>query len=279
MLAPLAVALAGLLAGAAADDDPPARVVLQAAADEEAVPWGVVDELVDGDVLRVRVTAGEAGRPGTVMQCSTTCWNRFPVTFDDAGVAVFQYELEQRACDPVTSCVVRVEIGARAAMAFTVFGGPAPPAPRVTLEPAGPVAPGAVVTVAVDGLAPGAPARAAFCADGNCRGEGVERADDAGHVALDVTVGARCRHRGTGADCGIAVVAGSSRVVVPVSFVAEPSPKYDVARVVSGLVLAAALLLVAWWIVATTNWRPPAEAAVPDPDAGGGAPTARRGTG
>ena len=193
-----------MLAIAAADDDPPA-MVLQAAAEEDAAPWVALDELVDGDVLRVRVTDGEAGALGTVMQCSTACWNRYPVTFDDDGVAVFQYELERRDCEPASSCVVRVEVGDRTAVGFTVFGGPAPPAPSVTIDPSGPVTPGDAVTVTVDDLAPGAPVRASFCAGSDCGGGHVGRADDAGHVAMTVTIGDRCF------DCGIAVVAGSSR--------------------------------------------------------------------
>ena len=79
-------------------------------------------------------------------------------------------------------------------------------------------------------------------------------------MSLDVRVGERCR------GCGIAVVAGSARVVLPVSFVAEPAPQYEPARLVAGLLIAAVLLVVAWRIVVTTDWRPPAEAAVPDPD-------------
>ena len=39
------------------------------------------------------------------------------------------------SCEPASSCVVRVEVGDRTAVGFTVFGGPAPPAPSVTLDP------------------------------------------------------------------------------------------------------------------------------------------------
>ena len=91
MLALLAVSVAAsLLAGAPPPDDRQ-PVVLHAVLDEGAQAWAVVDELVDGDVLRVNVTDGEPGETGTVSQCSTSCWNRYPVTFDADGRARFQY--------------------------------------------------------------------------------------------------------------------------------------------------------------------------------------------
>ncbi len=257
MLALLAVSVAAsLLAGAPPPDDRQ-PVVLHAVLDEGAQAWPVVDELVDGDVLRINVTDGEPGETGTVSQCSTSCWNRYPVTFDADGVARFQYELERRECDPSSSCVLRVEIGRRAAVAFTVFGGQAPAPPAVTVTPTGPVAPGGQVTVQVDGLAPGSRAQVSFCAE-ECRGRQVGSADRSGRVVIDIRVGARC------GDCGIAVVAGSSRTVLPVQFVPPPSPDYDPARLVAGLALAAVLVVAAWRLVVVTDWRPPSEAAVPE---------------
>jgi hypothetical protein len=260
VLALLALALAGALASPGPDDAPP-RVELQAIPRDESddAAWPVLDDLADGDVVRVRVTGGEPGRVGGVAQCATSCWNRFPVTFDDEGVAVFQYELDRAGCEPDSSCTLRIAVEDRSAVAFTVFGGPAPPAPSATVEPPGPVEPGAVVTVTVEGLAPGAPVRATYCRR-SCEGgpTGVAGAD--GELALDVRVGERCR------GCRIAVVAGSARVVLPVSFVAAPAPQYDPARLAAGLLLAVVLLVVACRLVVTTDWRPPAEAAVPDPD-------------
>jgi hypothetical protein len=241
----------------AGPSDGPAPVELRAAIADDAPTWAVVDDLADGDVLRVRVIDGEPGRGGTVAQCSTSCWNRFPVTFDADGVARFQYELDRRSCDPQASCVVRVEVGARTAVAFTVFGGPAPPAPTAVIVPDGPVAPGAQVTVQVDGLAPGADVQLSFCAEA-CGGRRVAAADETGRATLTVPVGARCD------GCGIAVVAGSSRAMLPVRFVAAPAPRYDPMRLLAFLALAGALLAVAWRLVVTTDWRPPSEAAVPD---------------
>ena len=94
-------------------------------------------------MLRVRVTGGEPGLGGDVAQCATSCWNRFPVTFDDEGVAVFQYELDRGAVSRTRRASLRVHVGDRSAIGFTVFGGPAPPAPQVTTQPSGPVEPGA----------------------------------------------------------------------------------------------------------------------------------------
>jgi hypothetical protein len=96
-----------------------------------------------------------------------------------------------------------------------------------------------------------------FCA-GACGGRHVGPADDTGRATLSLRVGSRCD------DCGIAVVAGSSRTMLPVTFVAQPAPRYDPARVLACLVLAGALLVVAWRLIVTTDWRPPSEAAVPD---------------
>jgi hypothetical protein len=257
VLALLAVSVAAsLLAGAPPPDDRQ-PVVLRAALDEGAQAWPVVDELVDGEVLRVRVPDGEPGATGTVSQCSTSCWNRYPVTFDADGLAQFQYQIERRECDPSSSCLMRVEIGLRVAVAFTVFGGPAPAPPTVTVTPAGPVAPGGEVSVHVDGLAPGSRAQVSFCAE-ECLGRQVGAADRSGRVVIDIRVGGRCE------DCGIAVVAGSSRTVLPVRFVPPPSPDYDLARLVAGLALAAVLVAAAWRLVVVTDWRPPSEAAVPE---------------
>lgn len=256
MLALLAIAAAGIVVVATPTDDQQ-QVVLRAAADEAWPAWPMIDELSDGDVLRVRVTDGEPGGTGTVAQCGTSCWNRFPVTFDDEGGAWFQYQVERRECDPESSCRLQVDVGRHVAVAFTVFGGPAPAAPTVSLTPAGPVASGDVVTVRVDGLGPGARARASFCAV-ECIGNYVGSADRSGHVTLEVPIGGRCD------DCGIAVVAGSSRTVLPVRFVPLPSPRYDPARLVAGLAAALALVLLAWRLVVTTDWRPPSEAAVPE---------------
>jgi len=75
-----------------------------------------------------------------------------------------------------------------------------------------------------------------------------------------VTVADRCD------DCGVTVITGASRRILPVEFVPLPVPRYDPSRVAGGAIAAVALLLVAWRLVASTNWRPPAEAAVPDVD-------------
>ena len=207
----------------------------------------------------VRVTGGEASTTGRVAQCRATCWNAFPVRFDDDGVAQFQYQLEQRDCRPTDPCLVRTTSGERMASAFTVFGGPAPPSPQLSVDASGPVEPGAIVTIGVAGVLPDTPVRVSFCADG-CGPERVGTTDGDGRLALEVRIGGRCD------GCGILVVAGPSRTLLPVTFAPPPTPGYDAARLVGGLALAAALLLMAWRLIATTDWRPPSEAAVPDPD-------------
>ena len=136
MLALLVAVLAGVLVAPSPPDGH--QVVLRVAADDAAGTWPVIDGMVDGDVLRVRVTGADDGAVGTVMQCTpSTCWNRYPVTFDDGGAARFQYQVQRRDCAPAASCSVRVEVGDGSAVALTVFGGPAPPAPEVVLAPAG----------------------------------------------------------------------------------------------------------------------------------------------
>jgi hypothetical protein len=256
------VLLVAVLAGALVAPTPPDRhqVVLRVTAEDgAATTWPVVDDLHDGDVLRVRMTGADGRAAGTVMQCTpSSCWNRFPVSFDDDGAAHFQYQVEQRDCAPATSCSVRVEVGDASAVALTVFGGPAPPAPDVALTPRRQVEPGAEITVDVEGLAPGAPAQASFCAE-TCGPRVTRSADDAGRVTLEVVAGPRC------SGCGVAVVAGSSRALHTVTFAPAPAPRYDPGRLLAGLGAALVLLVAAWRLVVVTDWRPPSEAFVDDP--------------
>ena len=224
-----------------------------------------IDDLVDGDVLRVRVTGADDGAVGTVMQCTpSSCWNRYPVTFDDGGAARFQYQVQRRDCAPATSCSVRVEVGDGSAVALTVFGGPAPPAPEVVLAPRRHVEQGDEITVVVDGLEPGAPAQASFCAE-TCGPRATRSADDAGRATLAVTAGPRC------SGCGVAVVAGSSRALHTVTYAPAPAPSYDPRRLLAGLGAALVLLVAAWRLVVVTDWRPPSEAFVDDPPPPGSA--------
>ena len=266
-----ALATSALLSVGAAGAADEQRDVELRLVDRDAVSLGgaVVDRLTDGDVLRVHVTgASEHGR-GQVRQCLASvesyvrCRNSFPVQFREDGTATFQYQVsDPGGCDGSTPCVLVVEDldDGRRAGAFTVFGGPAPPAPVATVDPAGPYEPGQRVRVDASGVVPGATVTAGFCAT-TCGPIRQARADSSGHAEIEVLIGDRCRR------CVVVVVAGVSSTTLEAPFVAAPSARYDVPRLISGLVAAAALLLLAWWIVANVDWRPPSEAATPDLDA------------
>jgi len=262
------LALVILGAGQPGDDDQHQVRLRAGRVDDVIVAGPTIDELDDGDVLTVQLTDGTPSAAGTVRQCTVTvtgferCVNRFPVQFGAEGEATFQYQLvDPGGCDGVAACVVVVgdDQGERLAYAFTVFGGPAPPPPEVTLDPPGPYEPGDDVRVEVSSLLPGAMIRAAFCAT-TCGPSTAATADGAGMAAVRVTVGRRC------GGCGIVVVAGASSSLVPVSFVPPPSADYAAPRLVAGLAGAAVFLLLARRIVTGVDWRPPSEAQVPDVD-------------
>lgn len=264
----LALALGGPGPAAAAADQ---RTVDLRLGERGGVMVGdeTVDQLVDGEVLRVHVSGASAYGRGKVRQCVATvrdvarCTNAFPVQFREDGTASFQYQaIDPGGCDGTMPCVLVVDDldAARRALAFTVFGGPAPPAPVATLTPPGPYEPGQAVRVDISGLTPGAEVSAGFCAT-QCGARHGAQAGPGGSAVVDVTIGERCR------DCGLTVVAGVSSTTLDVPFVPAPAPRYDPARLVGGLVAAAALLVLAWRLAATIDWRPPSEAATPDLDA------------
>lgn len=247
--------------------------LIAAASLEEAAPT-VIDTLTDGDVLRVTVVDGTPGMRALARQCTLAadglraCRNVFPVLFDDDGRAVFQYQVtDDSQCGPAASCVLAVttapdasEEDTRVAVAFTVFGGPAAPPPRITLTPAGPYRPGQLLDVVVGPVLAGTDTRAAFCAESCGAASSVVAAAD-GEVVLPVRVGERCER------CGIHVVSASSYTEVPLAFVPAPHPRLSGFAVLVGLVAAATLLLVAAWLIVSTDWRPPTEAQTPEFDA------------
>jgi hypothetical protein len=55
--------------------------------------------------------------------------------------------------------------------------------------------------------------------------------------------------------------------VFAITFAAGPGARYDTARLLMGLAIAAALLGLAFFLVRTTDWRKPTEADTPDLDA------------
>jgi hypothetical protein len=257
--------IAVLIGVPAADEDNRHELTMRAGPFDQVIDE-TVDELDDGDVLAILVTEGERGERGTVRQCRlltdgvTDCHNSFPILFDDDGRATFQYQLRDRGrCGADATCVVAASTGDETAMAFTVFGEPAPPPPDVRLSPAGPVAPGSTLHVDATGLPPGAPVQAAFCDDTCDRAERAAAGPD-GTARFDVDVGGPC------SACAIVVVGGAAVSRTPVRFEAAPSARYDEWRLVAGLAAAAAFLLGAWWLITNVDWRPPSEAATPELD-------------
>jgi hypothetical protein len=263
-LAGLAVPwIAALIGVPAGGEDDRHEVTLRAGPADEVIVT-TVDDLDDGDVLSILVMDGVSGSRGTVRQCRlgtdgvSGCHNSYPVLFDEDGRATFQYQVrDPGTCGADATCVVFATSGDESAMAFTVFGEPAPPPPTVRLSPAGPLEPDSSVHVEARGLPPGTTAQAAFCA-ADC--DRAERAvvDANGTAQFDVDVRGPCR------TCVIVVVGAASASRTPLTFEALPSARYDTWRLLAGLVSCAVFLLVAWWLVANVDWRPPSEAATPE---------------
>jgi hypothetical protein len=236
--------------------------------DEPVLAAPSIGELEDRSVLAIRVDGGPDGARGHVQQCERTvsgfrgCTNRFPVLFDEDGVAYFQYQVVDLGdCGATGSCVllVRDDDRRREAYAFTIFGAQAPPPPSVTLSPSGPYAAGDEVRVEVANLSPGASIEAAFCGD-TCASLRRATAGEDGTATAVVVIGPRCE------DCGITVVAAAGSSFTEIPFVAPPTADYDLPRLIAGLTSAAAFLILAWLIVATVDWRPPSEAQTPELD-------------
>lgn len=261
-----ALTLAVLAGGEEGDEN---RVDLHAVpADVSVVAAPSIGELEDGSVLAIRVDGGPEGARGHVQQCERTvsgfrgCTNRFPVLFDEDGVAFFQYQVVDLGdCGATGSCVllVRDDDGQHEAYGFTIFGAEAPPPPSVTLSPSGPYAAGDEVRVEVANLTPGAPIEAAFCGD-TCASLRRATAGEDGTATAVVVIGPRCQ------DCGITVVAAAGSSFTETRFVPPPTADYDLPRLIAGLIAAAAFLILAALIIATVDWRPPSEAQTPELD-------------
>jgi hypothetical protein len=256
----------------------------------------VVDELPPSAVIRVTANGFDPYAKGVVEQCAgTSCTNAFPVTFDEFGVAQFQYLLHRavgmtetgpstcRADEP--PCIVRVRTDTSVAYLATFTSDPAPRPREVFTEPdLRDVEDGERISISVRNFLPGESLRAVICAAPHT--VGVERCGAPGPVASFVVdskgegsativvkrgaVGTESLHCGRERDCGVVVQSVGS--VVPASaaridFSLGPSASYDATRVVVGFLLALSLLGVAVYLIRMTDWRKPTEADTPELDA------------
>ncbi|MGH9151472.1 MAG: hypothetical protein ACRD03_03490, partial [Acidimicrobiales bacterium] len=261
---------------------------------ELADPGRVVDGLAPATVLRLTAVGFRPDTSGDVSQCTGAgrrggCRGRFPVRFDGAGTARFQYLVSSAGlpdgCDPGRECLLVVRgDGSSSALVPLVFGARVPPAGSVTISPGGKLDSGQAVRVSVAGMRPGERLRAVQCARPalpvaeRCGPPGpaaplVVGDDGQGSATLavvggDVAAGRySCRR---GADCAVAVVGDRGLVrapVVPIAFSTGPGARYDGGRLAAGLLAAAALLGLATWLVRTTDWSAPTEASTPAMDA------------
>ena len=258
-------------AAVAAGDERELRLTIRGSSDRLTAA-GIVEQLADGDVLHIRVGGMLPGRRGTVRQCVRTadgfgaCTNAFPVQAGADGSAYFQYELMRTdgPCHADDDCAVVVnDAGGGTAYAYTVFGGRAPEAATMTVTPRGPYAPGDEIAVTVAPLAPGRSIHVAYCAP-TCDAVVRAVADDQGRARATMRADA-CPRDERCAIVAFGVVPRDASLVV--RFSAGPGARYEAARLVPGLVVAAALLLAASWVARRTDWNPPGEAATPELDA------------
>jgi len=254
-------------------------------------PSAVLDRLPDRAVIVVNAAGFEPGSSGLVAQCGfedgtpVACTNRFPVRFDDAGNARFQYLLTDRVrraghCGTGEPACILVVSGASpdvTAEAFTVFGGAAPPPGRVEIEPRSGLSDGDLVVIRAEGFPAAVQLVATQCppsagsGPSGCGGTTSGRTGPDGRAVLQLTAktgpvgGAVCAARYS---CVIRVTADApvTPVSVTVTFSAGPPARYDGGRVAAGLAIALLLLGFAGRLVRTTDWRGPAEAATPEMD-------------
>ncbi|MGH9189756.1 MAG: hypothetical protein ACRD0Q_06960 [Acidimicrobiales bacterium] len=254
------------------------------------------DQAVDGlepdTVIRVRAIGFDSFEKGVVEQCvlglgqRTGCGSAFPVQFDEAGIADFQYRMRDsftagrcRAGRP--TCLLRVggSDSGRQGSTATVIGDRAPPA-RVQVEPRTGLFDGQAIDVSVANVpansevvvllcAPpgsydvsrcGAPGRAKTFRvgrDGVGKGELVVRTGPLGTDSVP------CGERRT---CGVVVATSEGFVIAPatpIGFSRGPGAVYDAGRLAAGLLAAFVLLGIAVILVRTTDWTKPTEAATP----------------
>lgn len=293
VLAAAALLAAGASTGTSTAAGAGPEVALRSLADGEfAGPDLVVDGLAPREVLRVTARGFPPDTTGRVAQCAAhpaggdDCRDRFPVRFDGAGTARFQYlvvaSAGPRGCGPRSGCVLRLGAGGRSSVVPLVFGRRVGPAGRLSVTPGQGVEVGDRVRVAVEGVAPGARLAVVRCAPPGVpvavycdEPEPVVVAGPDGRATAVIELSARpvgatgrpCRR---GSSCGLAAVGEGGLLRTPVAilaFAGGPGASYDGARLAAGLAAAALLLAMAAWLVRRTDWREPTEASTPALDA------------
>ena len=150
LLIALAAVLAAVLASAGtdrarADADVLREVRLDRVLDQDVPDRDPIERLETGDVLDVAATGFVPWASGVVYECAETvpeqCGPRYPVQFDDAGEARFQYRVAFAAeavpgrCGPdATACRIVLSAAGGTAERRMVFGGVLTP-PDVTTVP------------------------------------------------------------------------------------------------------------------------------------------------
>lgn len=243
-------------------------------------------DLADGDVLDVDASGFEPDATGVVRQCeraaAASCRNAYPVRFDNAGTARFQYRVADEIDGPCRRCSVEVAAGDKIATIDVWFHQPAPAVGLLTVTPNVEIESGDVLEVEVRSFPPGADGEVVLCAAPAI--EGTERcgvvgeptplrvgADGVGRAEFVVVSGEVGRARvecGRGSTCAVAVLIDGVAVASarPIEFAEPAGAEYQPARLIGGLVAAAALLLIAFVLSRRTDWTPVGEVAAPEID-------------
>jgi hypothetical protein len=269
-------------------------VHVRAAAETGFAVVPVLDRLADGTVLQVAASGFVPDTDGVVAVCRHTpsgparCRGAFPVRFDGAGDARFQYLVARQGagrCGPDDGCVLAVTgVDERQGTAATVFDAAAPAPGQVTITPQTRLEDGQDVQVALTGFPAGARLQLVQCVP---PGQPVAERCGAPGPIVALTVGedgrasasfpVRAGSVGSGRHpcqrgrlCAVAVITSDGAVrtrFAPITFSAGRGASYDASRLALGLLAATALAGLATWLVRTTDWRAPSEAATPELDA------------
>lgn len=243
-------------------------------------------DLADGDVLDVDASGFEPDATGVARQCeraaAASCRNSYPVRFDDAGTARFQYRVVDEIDGPCRRCSVEVSAGGKVATVDVWFHEPAPAIGQLTVTPNVEIEPGDVLEVEVRSYPPGVDGEVVLCAAPAI--EGAERcgvvgdptslligADGVGRAEFVIVPGEVGRERvacGRGSTCAVAVLVDGVAVASarPIEFAEPAGAEYQPARLIAGLIAAAALLLAAFACYRRTDWTPVGEVAAPEID-------------